>query len=86
MSDIPLNRLSWQPRKPSTPSRAHKFSHQLKPVTVRELETLGIRFVTADIAGYDWWPALVLPSGKVLAVASDDEGNGPGAFHEFNPA
>jgi hypothetical protein len=83
MSDIPNNRLSWQPRP--RPAPAHQFSHQLKPATVRELQQIGVRFVTASIGGYDHWPALVLPSGKVLAVASDDEGNGPGAFHEFNP-
>jgi hypothetical protein len=27
---------------------------------------------------------MVLPNGKVLAIASDPEGNGPGAIHVFD--
>ena len=48
-----------------------------------ELARLGIRFCACDVGG-DIWPALVLPSGKVLSIASDPEGNGPGAIHIFD--
>ena len=28
------------------------------------------------------WPMLVLQSGRCLCIATDNEGNGPGAIHE----
>jgi len=40
-----------------------------------ELEKLGIRFCACNVDG-DMWPALVMPSGKVLALASDPEATG----------
>ena len=82
------------PRKPKLPKvpvpppvTSHKFSYMLKPETVAELESRGIRFVTADI-GEDhsedrrFWPAFKLPSGRLIMLSADDEGNGPGSIME----
>lgn len=55
-----------------------------KPQVLAELKQLGIQFVDLDLDG-EIWPAFKLPSGTVIAIARDDEGNGPGALHVFTP-
>lgn len=47
-----------------------------------ELKKLGIELIDAVI-DEQTWPALRLPSGTILAISQDDEGNGPGAIHVF---
>ena len=56
-----------------------------KPKPLAELQRLGIEFIDIDAGDGELWPALKLPSGHVLAIARDDEGNGPGALHVFSP-
>lgn len=56
------------------------------PQVKSELECLGIQFVAVTVDDQDPdgnWPGLQLPSGAILAIARDDEGNGPGAIHVF---
>jgi len=48
-----------------------------------ELARLGIKFVACEVGGCEEWPALLLPNGKILAIAEDPEGNGSGAIHVF---
>jgi len=58
------------------------FFHD-QEVVLDEIKQLGIQFCACDVGG-ETWPALVLPSGKVLAIASDPEGNSAGAIHIFD--
>lgn len=64
---------------------SNQFSYFFEehPQVLAELSQLGIKFVACDVGG-DNWPALLLPSGKILAIAMDPEGNGPGAVHVFD--
>jgi len=62
----------------------NEFSYFFRecPEVLKELKALGIEFQA--VAAYEGnWPALRLPSGTMLAIAQDDEGNGPGAIHVF---
>lgn len=57
-----------------------------KPAVKAELAKLNIKFIEVDVGDGDrHWPGLELPSGAILAIAQDDEGNGPGAIHCFDP-
>mgnify|MGYP001564123666 CR=1 FL=1 len=59
----------------------HKFSYMLDLDAVLELKQCGIQFVCArDPELEDEFPALILPSGRVLIILRDDEGNGPGSI------
>jgi len=69
-------------RRPQRQNPFAYFFHDNQGV-LDELKRLGIRFCACDVVG-DTWPAMVLPNGKVLAIASDPEGNGPGAIHVFD--
>lgn len=51
---------------------------------LEELRRLGIHFCAIDLGGGEKWPGFVLPSGKLLGIACDPEGNGPGAIHIFD--
>lgn len=64
---------------------ANPFSYFLQdqPEVLTELARVGIRFCACDIGG-EKWPALLLSNNKVLAIACDPEGNGPGAIHVFD--
>lgn len=74
------------------PLKPNPFAYMLSPEAGAELTRLGIRFTSIDTSGC-WqpdpaatdWPMLVLPSGRCLCLASDDEGNGPGTIHEEAP-
>jgi hypothetical protein len=68
--------------KPQSKNPFAYFFHENEAV-LEDLKKLGIRFCACDVGG-DTWPALVLPSNKALAIASDPEGNGPGAIHVFD--
>ena len=65
------------------PNPRHQFHHFFteRPEVLRELQSLGIRFEAIAIGNGEAWPGFVLPSKAILLVASDDEGNGPGAIH-----
>jgi hypothetical protein len=51
--------------------------------TVNELKRIGVKLIDLNVGDDGDWPALQLPNGDVLAIAADDEGNGPGALHVY---
>ncbi len=70
----------------ATPPAVNKFSYFFgeHPEVLTELARLGIKFAACEVVAGEEWPALLLPSGKILAIAEDPEGNGPGAIHIFD--
>jgi hypothetical protein len=60
----------------------NEFSYFLKGETKieHELDSLGIKLIAVDVGKKQNWPALKLPSGAMLLITSDDEGNGPGSI------
>ena len=82
---LPFNKRGFPRTKESRPQPQNPlayFFHDQEGV-LNEIKHLGIQFCAWDVTG-DTWPALVLPSGKVLASASAPEGNGPWAIHAFD--
>jgi len=72
---------------PPNPRRQFDYIFRDRPEVLTELQRLGLRFEAVDVREGEpgeTWPALILPSGTVLAIAQDDEGNGPGALHVFD--
>jgi hypothetical protein len=65
------------------PKNNYDYFFREHPQVREELKKLGIKFGTIDVGEDRDWPALFLPSGVAMAIARDDEGNGPGAIHVF---
>ena len=67
-------------KQPECPEFGYFFRG--KPQALAELNKLGITLqaVNVDELGEELWPALVLPSGTVLLIMRDDEGNGAGSL------
>jgi hypothetical protein len=54
--------------------------------TRTELKKLGIEFAKLSMTPEhrsELWPTLILPSGTMLVIGRDEEGNGPGSIHEY---
>jgi hypothetical protein len=69
--------------KMASPPNPFAYFFEEHPQVLEELEKFGIRFCACDVGG-ETWPGFVLPSRKVIAIACDPEGNGPGALHVFD--
>ncbi len=75
------------PLKQTLHSNRYRYFFRERPEVLAELEKLGVRFVEVELGtGDEPWPGLQLPSGALLCIAQDPEGNGPGAIHVFDPA
>ena len=64
--------------QPKCPEFGYFFNG--KPQVLAELNQAGITLQAVDVGEMKPWPGLVLPSGTILLIMRDDEGNGPGSL------